>query len=65
MSSEKLNILNSSSTMVNLFRMKTLFIITVSLGTRCLKNPFCVILHKVRNQIPSAFRPLQTVWVHM
>lgn len=47
--------------MVNLFRMKTLFIITLT-GDRCLKDQFCVILHKVRNYIPSDFRPLQTVW---
>lgn len=65
MSSEKMNILNFSSIMVNLFRIKVFFIITASLGTRCLKNQFCVILHKVRNHIPSAFRPLQTVWAHM
>lgn len=40
MSLETLNILNPFSTMVNLFRMKILFIITDSLGTRCLKNQF-------------------------
>lgn len=38
MSSVKLNILNSSSAMVNFFRVKTLFIITDSLGTRVLEE---------------------------
>jgi len=65
MSSEKVNMFYSSSTLVNIFRMKMLFIITDSLGTRCLKNKFCVIFHKVRNHIPSAFRPSQTVWAHI
>lgn len=64
MSSEKKkrNILNPSPTMVNLFRMKTLFIIRHSLGTRCLKDQFCVVLHKVRNYILSDFRLLQASW---